>query len=92
MSEVNKDSKPPKVFEEWDVDCNDCGHYWNDTCDAASEGSRRLCNSFVATRRVVIPAQIERLESAIRSLRIDIAILAAMVTLLSIGLALGWYS
>ena len=80
-----------KVFSEWDVDCNDCKHYWDDSCDACSEGSRRLCNSFVATRRVVLPAKIERLESAIRSLRIDVAILAAMLAITHIGIALGWY-
>lgn len=68
--------KQSKVFEEWDVDCNDCKHYWDDTCDATSEGSRRLCNSFVATRRVVLPARIERLESAVRSLKRGYFILA----------------
>lgn len=74
----------PKVFEEWDVDCNDCKHYWDDSCDACSEGSRRLCNSFVATRRVVLPARIERLESAVRSLK-TIAYMEAVLLGLLIG-------
>lgn len=74
--------KRQQVFEEWDVDCNDCKHYWDDTCDACSEGSRRLCNSFVATRRVVLPAKIERLEMAVRSLRIGLYVVGFFVGVL----------
>ena len=74
--------KRPQVFEEWDVDCNNCKHYWDDSCDACSEGSRRLCNSFVATRRVVLPAKIDRLESAVRGLKIGLLIIAVPVGIL----------
>lgn len=70
--------KQGRVFDEWDVDCNDCSHYWNNDCDALSEGSRRLCNSFSATRRVILPLQIERLEKAVRGLRIGLVITAGV--------------
>lgn len=67
-----------RVFEDWEVDCNDCAHYWDNSCDALSEGSRRLCNSFSATRRVILPLQIERLEKAVRGLRIGLVITAGV--------------
>jgi hypothetical protein len=77
--------KRQQVFEEWDVDCNDCKHYWDDTCDACSEGSRKLCNSFVATRRVVLPAKIERLESAVRGLKTCVILLTIVSAMLSLA-------
>lgn len=49
-----------KRFEEWcEVDCNQCARYWDSSCDGAKE--KRICQSFLATREVVIPAQIKRL-------------------------------
>ena len=53
-----------KRFEEWEaVDCNECTHYWDSSCDAVQQNSRRQCNSFLATRRVVIPAKLKELET-----------------------------
>lgn len=55
--------KSSKRFEDWEeVDCNDCSHYWDSSCDGASKGSRVGCNSFLATRSVVIPEKIKYLE------------------------------
>jgi hypothetical protein len=52
-----------KRFEEWEeVDCNECTHYWDSSCDAVKQDDRRQCNSFLATRRVVIPARLNALE------------------------------
>ena len=56
-----------KRFEDWeDVDCNQCARYWDDSCDGVSKGSKKPCNSFIATRSVVIPERIERLEKAVK--------------------------
>ena len=58
-------------FDEWTetVDCNDCARYWDDSCDGMpTERSQRLCTSFLATRRVVIPSQIESLRKDVRRL------------------------
>lgn len=56
-----------KRFEDWyEVDCNECSHYWDNSCDGACKGSQKPCNSFLATRSVVIPAQIKSLKSQLR--------------------------
>lgn len=61
----------PKRFEDWPkVDCNDCQNYWNDTCDGVPQGSERSCNSYKATRSIVIPAKIKRLEERADNLRV----------------------
>ena len=58
----------PKRFEDWvKVDCNECARYWDSSCDG-SQGSERPCNSFLATRSVVIPAKINKLEKAVKGL------------------------
>lgn len=51
-------------FDEWDdlKDCNNCDNYWNDTCDGVPENQKRNCQSYVATRKVTIPKQIEKLQ------------------------------
>lgn len=49
-----------KRFSDWEeVNCNDCSHYWEDSCDGVKKGSRKPCTSFLATRSVVIPLQIK---------------------------------
>lgn len=66
-----------KRFDDYmEVDCNDCEHYWDNSCDGASVGSQRVCNSFLATRKVVIPAQIKSLENRLERLRGLVRILA----------------
>ena len=56
-------SEQPKRFEDWEkVDCNDCARYWDSSCDGVSKGSEKPCNSFLATRNVVIPSKIKALE------------------------------
>ena len=58
-----------KRFEDWkDVDCNECEHYWTNSCDGACKGSQKPCNSFLATRSVIIPEQITRLDKRITAL------------------------
>lgn len=52
-----------KRFEEWTckVDCNDCERWWTNQCDGVFKDKEKPCMSYIATREVVIPAQIKRL-------------------------------
>ena len=51
-----------KRFDDWkEVSCNECANYYTNACDGVTKGARKPCNSFIATRSVVIPKQIERL-------------------------------
>lgn len=63
-------SDEKKRFEDWKkVDCEDCQRWWLNECDgvnASSKGSGRLCNSYLATRKVVLPHQIKKLQRAIK--------------------------
>lgn len=60
----------PKRFEDWEhVDCNDCSHYWDSSCDGASKGSKVGCNSYLATRSVVIPERLNKLENDVKFLK-----------------------
>ena len=53
----------PKRFEDWEqVDCNECARYYDSSCDGVSKDSKKPCNSYLATRDVVIPHQIKTLE------------------------------
>ena len=56
-----------KIFEDFErVDCNDCSHYWDDSCGGVKKGSEKRCTSFLATRRVDIPEQITALRSQLK--------------------------
>lgn len=68
--------KESKRFEDWkEVDCNECERWWLNQCDGASKGSKVGCNSFLATRKVVLPARLNELERAIKWLTILVSIL-----------------
>ena len=56
------------IFDEWNevVDCNECSRYWDSSCDAVDRGVKRTCNSFLATRSVVIPSQIKALNDLVK--------------------------
>lgn len=58
-----------KIFEDYDVDCLDCKHYWADTCDGVPKGEIRPCTSFKATRSIDIPSQIKSLRNEIKCLK-----------------------
>ena len=87
-------SEEPKRFSEWvEVDCNECQRYWDNSCDGckdALKGSKTPCNSFLATRSVIIPKEIERLKQAVSDLKsvqlIQFIILGAIVLMLSFKL------
>lgn len=77
------ENKDVKRFDEWTVDCNNCQHYWESTCDGVSEGKKRPCNSYLATRSVSIPGQIESLKSDVLGLKIALWVLC-------ITMVVGW--
>jgi hypothetical protein len=82
-----------KRFEEWDeVDCNKCTHYWDNSCDGVQQESRRQCNSFLATRRVVIPARLNSLEKRFKWLRISCLLADLALLLHFISHFMEWYN
>lgn len=69
-------SQQSKRFQDWvEVDCNECARYWDSSCDAV-QGSQRPCNSFLATRSIIIPAKIKSLEKSFKWLTIATLLLA----------------
>lgn len=80
-------SDKSKKFDDWKdvVDCNDCGHYWDNSCDGVKTGSSKPCTAFIATRSVVLPSKIKRLESAIKWLKIAVIGLS----IFAVGMACG---
>ena len=75
-----------KRFEDWEeVDCNECGRYYDSSCDGVKKGSKKPCNSFLAKRDVVIPAQINSLEKRVKTLNRVVAGLVGW----NIGLLIG---
>lgn len=58
-----------KRFDEYEVDCNECGRYWTDQCDGTPRGVEKRCTSFVATRRTDIPERIKQLEVQVKTLK-----------------------
>lgn len=79
----------PKRFAEWEeVECNDCARYWLDQCDGVSKASTQPCNSFLATRSVVIPERLNYLENRVKRLS---GAVTASLTLIALLLAIvGW--
>ncbi len=71
-----------KIFDEFPtVDCNECANYWDNSCDSPKtliKGSVTPCNSFLATRSVVIPLKLERLEKAFKWLVACVVILGVV--------------
>lgn len=77
----------PKRFEAWEeVDCNECARYWDDSCDGiTAKDLQKPCNAFLATRSVVIPAKIERVEKQVKWLTGIIAIEMILLIVVSMG-------
>ena len=80
-----------KRFEEWkEVDCNECARYWDSSCDGVPKGSERQCNSFLATRKIVIPNQIKRLQRVVKGLVWAVSLMAASLLIHYLGIIFGW--
>ena len=80
-----------KRFDDWEqVDCNDCSHYWDSSCDGASKGSRVGCNSFLATRSIVIPEKVNKLEKRVKSLEWHLITIYGVTIIWTIAYMMGW--
>jgi hypothetical protein len=85
-------SEAPKRFEDWNkCDCNECANYWQDSCDGIKKGATKQCNSFLATRSVVIPAKIKDLEKCVKWLTVLVAILVGWNIGQLIAYLLRWF-
>lgn len=51
-------------FDDWSdvVDCNNCARYWDSSCDGVKPNERKNCNSYIATRSLVLPERMKRME------------------------------
>ena len=76
-----------KRFSDWqEVDCNECAHYWDSSCDGSCKGSKKPCTSFLATRSVVIPLQIKALREHLRWLYGVVILEAIAIVVLGVTL------
>jgi hypothetical protein len=68
-------------FDDWSevVDCNTCSRYYDNSCDGVDKGKTRLCTSYLATRDVIIPYEINRLKRQVNGL-------VAVSMLLTVGI------
>ena len=81
-----------KRFEDWEkVDCNDCSHYYDNSCDGVSKGSEKPCNSFLATRSVVIPEKINELKCDILAVKIGFGVCIIALTIGLLAVRFGWF-
>lgn len=82
-----------KRFDDWlEVDCNQCLHYWDNSCDGVNitvKGSRKPCNAFMASRSILIPQEIERLKRAFKRVLWALAILGVSTVAAWIWLIFG---
>ena len=85
----NTDKKSPTIFEEWvEVECEQCERWWLNQCDGCRDsvkGSKTPCNSFLATRSVIIPEQINALKKEIKWLKTALIFLSGIVLLIAIS-------
>lgn len=85
-------SEKPKIFDDFQtIECEDCERYWINQCDGVKKGSKMPCNSFLATRSIKIPQEIEALKSAIKGLKTTVLILSVSVLLIAISNLLRWF-
>ena len=62
-----------KRFEDWDtVECSECERWWTSQCDGVT-GSQKPCNSFLATRNILIPEKLKRLQKTVTRLTVSLA-------------------
>lgn len=83
---ANKD----KIFDDWvKVDCEQCERWWQNQCDGVCEGENRPCNSFLATRSVILPEQIKRLQNENKRHKTAILLLCVCIVILALVVGFG---
>lgn len=70
----------PKIFDETYVECTECSHYWNDSCDGVPKDKVRPCTSYKATKKVDYIEKLQHLEEEIKSTNATVVLVT--VTLL----------
>mgnify|MGYP003418624221 CR=1 FL=1 len=75
-----------KIFDDYQVDCNECKKYWDSSCDGVPINKKRNCTSFEATRTTDIPKQIERLNKSIKHLWLVISVLGIGLLLIGVNI------
>lgn len=77
-----------EIFEDFpnneQFTCNDCTHYWDNTCDGLSDTSEHFCNSFSVTRGINIPVKINELETQIKQLKQSVFLCAITLLISSV--------
>lgn len=74
-----------RIFDDFQVDCNECKHYWDSSCDGVPIENKRNCTSFIATRTYDIPEQIKWLRDELRALQTTIRVLGIVILIHLIG-------
>ena len=49
-----------KIFDDYEVECNQCEKYYLNQCDGVKCGTKRKCTSYVAVKRVDLPKMIDK--------------------------------
>lgn len=66
------ETKEPKIFDEYEVDCNTCEKYWDSSCDGvkcSKDGSEsRKCTSYKAVRKLDIVETVNKHTKEIKQL------------------------
>ena len=79
----------PKRFDETYVECTECSHYWNDSCDGVPKDKVRPCTSYKATKKVDFIEKLNHLEAEIKSTNLTVFILT-LTLLLKLIFDLAW--
>ena len=81
-----------KRFEEWTckVDCEECERWWTNQCDGIPKDVEKRCNSYLATRKIVIPAKIRSLEKRVKWLRMCCILTDILIMLHLLSHLVGW--
>lgn len=74
-----------KIFDDFDVECNNCQRYWLDQCDATKVDESKPCNSYIATRKMDIPQKVKALDDKVKSLGCIVTITAVMLAFHLLG-------
>ena len=78
-----------KIFDDYYVDCNECQHYWNDTCDGVPSNKERACSSYIATKKVDLPNKIMLLERKVKNLQATQTLFSILFILVGLCIIFG---
>lgn len=86
---MTQNGKNTNIFDNYEVDCNGCECYWDNSCDGVPLDKKRNCTSYTATRTTDIPMRIADLKHELivhRSILAGLTVgILTLATLLAIG-------